>query len=546
MKENGEGMDLLTSAFVAVICAIASSPLAAQTVSFTAGPGGKVVEPTIPKVMDQVTGRTQTLVNLVKTIDLQGNGRPDILLIPGVYSIPGQPWVPAPVRLLRPSGTGTISDVTRLYLGNGALPATGSAPDVTIGDFNRDGKSDFFVAESGFDGLPFAGALNVLVESTANGSYADLSSTLPAITAYTFSATTADVNGDGIPDIYVGPLDTANPQAKPYLLMGKANGAFDRVSSTLPLWLADPIKWQKSFTSALLVDVDNDGYPDLVLGRWRGGAYTSDSLILLNDGHGDFSQRAPIVLPPGAFGSDAETRKIATIDANGDGYPDLLLVSTGKDFVGGQIQLLINRGNGTFVDETLARLGPRATVLAGYGWDGVSILDINGDGKLDILMQTGGYSCCGAPPDFAWINDGHGTFAPVAVATLPPGSKARIVLADANGDGIPDLVSFDYNGDGDLHYQTYFNTSVRTVPSEPIIVSAAAGNAQATVTFKPPVANGAAAITGYTATCRFGTSVVVVTGGASPLTVTGLTNGKTYACSVTATSPAGAAYHRSW
>ena len=37
-------------------------------------------------------------------------------------------------------------------------------------------------------------------------------------------------------------------------------------------------------------------------------------------------------------------------------------------------------------------------------------------------------------------------------------------------------------------------------------VSAIAGNAQASVTFKPPVAAGASAITGYTATCRFGRS----------------------------------------
>jgi hypothetical protein len=73
-----------------------------------------------------------------------------------------------------------------------------------------------------------------------------------------------------------------------------------------------------------------------------------------------------LILPAGAFGRDG-TRKIATIDANADAYPDLPLVSTGKAFAGGRIQLLIDRGDGSFVVKTLARPGPRATVLNQYG-----------------------------------------------------------------------------------------------------------------------------------------------------------------------------------
>jgi len=74
-------------------------------------------------------------------------------------------------------------------------------------------------------------------------------------------------------------------------------------------------------------------------------------------------------------------------------------------------------------------------------------------------------------------------------------------------------------------------------PSAPIIVSATPGNGQATIAFTPPLSNGGSPITGYTATCNPG--AFSISGPASPLVVTGLANGTTYACSVSATNANG-------
>ena len=63
------------------------------------------------------------------------------------------------------------------------------------------------------------------------------------------------------------------------------------------------------------------------------------------------------------------------------------------------------------------------------------------------------------------------------------------------------------------------------VPNEPTSVDVAAGDAEATVSFTAPVNTGGGAITGYQATTTAGDSI---TGSASPLTLTGLTNGTTY------------------
>jgi predicted outer membrane repeat protein len=75
------------------------------------------------------------------------------------------------------------------------------------------------------------------------------------------------------------------------------------------------------------------------------------------------------------------------------------------------------------------------------------------------------------------------------------------------------------------------------VPGAPTIGVATAGDAQATVTFTAPASNGGAVVTGYTVTASPGGATA--TGAASPITVTGLTNGTAYTFTVTATNSAG-------
>ena len=75
------------------------------------------------------------------------------------------------------------------------------------------------------------------------------------------------------------------------------------------------------------------------------------------------------------------------------------------------------------------------------------------------------------------------------------------------------------------------------VAGAPVIGIAAPGNNQATINFTAPAAAGGAPITTYTVTCNPGG--ITATGAGAPITVTALTNGTTYTCSVTATNSAG-------
>ncbi|ESE42198.1 Ig-like domain-containing protein [Shewanella decolorationis] len=75
------------------------------------------------------------------------------------------------------------------------------------------------------------------------------------------------------------------------------------------------------------------------------------------------------------------------------------------------------------------------------------------------------------------------------------------------------------------------------VPSAPTIGAATAGNAQATVSFSAPAFTGGAVITGYSLVSTPGG--ITASGTASPITITGLTNGTSYSFTVAAINSAG-------
>lgn len=78
-------------------------------------------------------------------------------------------------------------------------------------------------------------------------------------------------------------------------------------------------------------------------------------------------------------------------------------------------------------------------------------------------------------------------------------------------------------------------------PGAPTIGTATAGAGQISVAFTPPASVGSSAITSYSVTCASsdGGTASDASGTSSPIVVTGLTNGKTYTCTVTATNSEG-------
>lgn len=404
------------------------------------------------------------------SIDLQGNGRPDVVVCHG--SFPPSPAVKQPCRVLRPQPDGSVVDITRQLFGPGALPSSIHPREIVSGDFNRDGRADIFVAAHGYDTAPYPGETNLLLISNADGTYTDRSATLPQTPDFSHSACVGDINGDGNLDIYVGNVFGAG-RVGPYFLMGRGDGSFTQKTSGLP----PPIQsLQEKFLSCLLVDVDGDQYPDLVLGTHGENGFR-DNIVLFNDGTGDFTRRPRLVLPQGPLPADNFLMlDIASLDVNLDGRPDLFMLSSARRTNSGVgLQALINQGNGTFVDETAARLSPSIARVTGPVYPFIRLADFNGDGLHDFYLEQVGGDEDGLPRPRIWFNNGNGTFTAIAPSSLPQDftSRASLFSVDFDGDWRPDIVQLDGPISGPppagafIAYRSFLNRTPTTVPVGP-------------------------------------------------------------------------------
>ncbi len=138
---------------------------------------------------------------------------------------------------------------------------------------------------------------------------------------------------------------------------------------------------------------------------------------------------------------------LAVDDLTGDGYPDLYF----GDYDSGTTQifdynnrLLINDGNAFFADESTQRMDSEM-LLSAFG-AASQIIDMNGDGVLDVVKQTSLN-----PPQHVAItynnpsNEGYFDGYDIIDQAAP----YFVSCGDLNGDGRPDMVVVD---DGSDHY----------------------------------------------------------------------------------------------
>ncbi|MGG4146742.1 S-layer homology domain-containing protein, partial [Paenibacillus algorifonticola] len=120
----------------------------------------------------------------------------------------------------------------------------------------------------------------------------------------------------------------------------------------------------------------------------------------------------------------------------------------------------------------------------------------------------------------------------VAIVTSPTYNVQNLV----NGNTYYFVVKSENLG-GLSGASNHTSATSSTIPEAPANVSAVAGNGQAVITFTAPTDNGGSAITGYEVIASPGNISVI--GGASPITLTGLTNGTSYTFTVKAINGAG-------
>jgi hypothetical protein len=124
---------------------------------------------------------------------------------------------------------------------------------------------------------------------------------------------------------------------------------------------------------------------------------------------------------------------VAIGDINNDGLPDIFLAGNMVSS-----RLYVNKGNMRFADITQA-----AGVTTDRWCTGVTMVDINNDGYLDIYVSVSGppWSTGASRANLLFINNGDGTFTESAAkyGIADTGFTTQAVFLDYNGDGYLDL-----------------------------------------------------------------------------------------------------------
>ena len=438
-----------------------------------------------PQIIRQTT-QVGAFDNLA-TADFNGDGLLDIIHTRGHFGTPET----LEIEILLNDGHGGFQSATSSII-VGPVPKVQQVVRIIVADFNGDGRPDVFMADFGQDSPDkqppppaFTGRQNTLLLSRSDGKLVDATANLPQQSDVTTDACVADVDGDGDLDVYINNI-FGRSGISSQLWLNDGKGRFTIAEGRLPEFVThppqviDPVTGPvpQLFAVCQFLDVNHDGFPDLVLGALN--VLYWDSLVLLNDGTGRFLG-PPIALPPPRepFKSSPGTvTDITSADLNHDGHPDLLVAQSRGNFNGWYVQILINNGDGTFRDETAAR-APEATSGDGGFIYPLRLADIDGDGNLDFIPAAVGFGCQNAPPPF-FLNDGQGVFKPVSTG-FPGGFHlgcSHYALVDLNGNGRRDFF-FAYGAIAPL--STEFLEVIRDIgppliPGTPTGVSASRGS----------------------------------------------------------------------
>ena len=279
------------------------------------------------------------------------------------------------------------------------------------------------------------------------------SSTAASATGNAESAAVGDFNGDHLLDVALNTAGPAGPAVE--VLLGKGDGSFQPNHQILSVG--------QTPLSVAVGDFDRNGALDLVTANSQGTLS-----VLLGNGDGSFRPRIDLAV-------GGAPHSVAVGDFNGDGRLDVVTAQQLTDTV----SVLLGHGDGTFA---------RPLVFAASGQNftpqSLALGDVNGDGKLDLVIKSVSFLDSDAFQVGVLLGSGDGTFqAPLLGAAQPDGS-GDLALGDFNNDGRLDAAVADqlgassgnlsvFAGNGDGTFQSLIRLDLLTGGNDPEGVAAA-------------------------------------------------------------------------
>lgn len=281
---------------------------------------------------------------------------------------------------------------------------------ITTADLDNDGKPDLAIVNATSD------KVSIFRNTGSIGSIALANKIDYATGSFPLNIAAGDLDGDGKPELIVVNLQSYN------ISVFKNNSTPGTISfsSKTDYQTGDQPR------NVAIADIDNDGKPDLVVAN-NGSGSVSVFINTSTPGNVSFTSQLTFYT-----GSQSLPFDVAVADLDGDNKPDVAV--TGQS---GLINILRNTSAGGAVSFA-------TPIYVDFGWSArsISIADLDGDGKPDIILANSSNNAVSIFKNLSSV--GNVSLAPKLNYITNNGSTdypTKVSIADMNGDGKPDIVA---------------------------------------------------------------------------------------------------------
>ena len=237
-----------------------------------------------------------------------------------------------------------------------------------------------------------------------------------------------DFNNDGFIDIIKGRWAES---AKEAFVNNKLGNWTTTTNFIPPMYISVRPGETEVDNGVRFADINNDGLVDIL----HGVSNASLKKAYLNNGTG--WNESSVWKPPIYIVENYMDDGVRLVDFNGDGRVDILQADDDGR------KSWLNNGSG-WTDVSSAWQSP-AYFIGGHKDIGSRIIDLNGDGLPDVIQGSN----LGSSIKKAWLNNGSGwsnysNYAPPVYFTTSSRADNGVRFADINGDGLSDLLE-DFN-----------------------------------------------------------------------------------------------------